>query len=92
MDEDKQVLMAQVILGDEAEKFMKSDLGRYIKGRIDQDIQELKDKLVEIDPEDINNIRKIQNEIRLRNLVLNYFKELIIEGQQALQILQEEER
>lgn len=84
-----ELLLAEAILGKDAQEFLDSDLGRYIAGRADQEAQEAAAKLKRIDPKDTEGIRALQNEIWRAEHLMIWLTELINGGNQAIQQLDE---
>lgn len=82
-----EVLWAEAVLGKEAQEFLESDIGRYIVGRCDQEIQEAQDKLNTVSSWRRNRIVQLQNEIWRARSVKGWIGELIQAGEQAKQIL-----
>lgn len=85
-------LMAEGILGDEAKRFLEGDLGKYMRGCADQDIQEAILDLGAADPQDTKAIRDIQNRIwRARNFS-GWLIELVQRGEEALRVYQQQKQ
>lgn len=89
---------AEFLLGLEAEKFIQSDLGKYINGCIQQDIESAKQELSELDPykyttlpELQNAITEIQNRSRASKDLYSYISEAINRGIQAEHQLDQED-
>jgi hypothetical protein len=76
---------AQVEMGEDAETFLRTDLGRYIIGRSQQDISDNVEKLIAADPDNMLAIQGIQNKIKLARMLPQYLSELIIEKNQILE-------
>lgn len=91
MPEDKQELFAAAYMGDQAEKFFKTDLGEYLLTRVDDIIETERRKLEEEDPSKREAIQKIQNEIWRARKFQSWLGELIIDGQQARELIEIEE-
>ena len=85
------LLWAEAALGKDAEEFLASDLGRYIIGRMDQEIADAQDKLSTVSPWRRNRIRQLQNEIWRARSVRDWLVDLVTAGQQAEAILGETE-
>jgi hypothetical protein len=86
------LLMAEAILGRDAEEFCSSELGRFILGRCDQEIAEAQDKLSRVSSWRRRRIQELQNDIwRARNMK-GWLVELIQNGRQAEAALEEAER
>lgn len=85
MDEDNE-LITVAYLGDQAEKFWKSDIGAYVLQRIEQQEVESMESLVfgGQDTEDRNKIAMVRS-------IKGWFSELINEGYQARDQLEEME-
>lgn len=79
---------AQIDLGNQADKFMKSPLGQYVLGRLEQIIEAAKNKLVEVNPEDSKTVARLQSEIWKAGVVPAFLAELLAEGRQALNIIE----
>lgn len=88
---DSQTLMAEAILGKDAEDFLKSEVGQYIVGRIEQDIEDAKSKFIEVDPTDAKAVMSLQNDIKRAESLKQYFHEIIVAGRNAFNLLKSEE-
>jgi hypothetical protein len=91
MDEDEDTLAAEAIIGDEAEAFMHSDLGRTILGIADQEAQDALAQLKSAQPTDTEKIRSLQNIIWRSEQFKGWLADLIDRGVQALRVIQHEE-
>jgi hypothetical protein len=96
MDEET-VLIATEALGDEAKAFVKSDLGQYLSGIAEQDVNEAKRELFKLDPYSIHSLPELQAKIasiQMRAKVAlqidGYINEAITRGIQASQQLDQE--
>jgi hypothetical protein len=85
-------LMAEAILGRDAEDFCKSELGRFILGRCDQEIDEAQDKLSRVSAWRRRRIQELQNDIWRAKSLKGWLVELIQNGRQAEAALEEAER
>lgn len=81
------LLFAEARLGIEAEKFLSSDMGRYLVGRADM-LAEMFSRQLEIE-EDVDTIRKLQREIRSARRVKSWLAEAVNAGHAANWKLQE---
>lgn len=84
-------------LGYEAEKLVKSDLGKYLDGVYQQDLNEAKLALLEIDPFSYKTLTDLQNQIaalqfnvKLAQKLQSYLSDTIINGRQATHQLENE--
>ena len=88
MDETR-TLLAEIELGEAADSFWKSELGRYVMGRAVADVEAALMELKTVDPGNAGTIRTLQNAIKVAEAVPLWLNELIIGGRQALATLQE---
>jgi len=85
-----QTLQAEILLGDDADNFFHSDLGRYVIGRAQQEVDEAMAKLKAVDPDNASQIRALQHIIRVAESVPLWFNEVLVSGRQALEVMQED--
>ena len=88
LDPDERTSFAEVILGEEAEDFCNSEIGRFMIGCAKQDCEKAHLALENSDPEDAKTVRKLQNDIRVAKMFLGYLKELVVQGKLANHSLQ----
>jgi hypothetical protein len=79
-------LIAQAEIGEQARKFVESDVGQCLIGMSHQEIQKAKDKLANVDPDDAKAIRNLQNDIKVATFFEQWLVELINNGNNAMQI------
>jgi hypothetical protein len=84
------LLLAEAILGKDAEEFISSELGRFILGRCDQEIQEAQDLLAVVSPWRRNRIRQLQNQVWRAKSLRSWLIELINSGRMAEQALEDQ--
>jgi len=84
-------LIAEAQVGQEAEDWLNSELGRYAVGCANQDIQEAMDQLKRVDPDDSKMIRDLQLKITSRELAIRWIMEMIDRGNDAFQQLNTEQ-
>ena len=77
------VLLAEAVLGRDAEEFCRSELGQFILGRCDQEIAEAQDKLSRIASWRRRRIQELQNEIWRAKSMKGWLVELIQNGRAA---------
>lgn len=89
--------IAQIEIGEEARRFLATELGKYIDGCTEQDIENAKDELLELDPYVSKTLKELQNAIsQIQQKAINaaslrgYIAEAIINGDQAIHQLQGE--
>jgi len=86
-----QELFAEAMIGRDAEEFLKSDIGNYLLGCADQEIDEAMHELKNVHPWRTRKIKELQNKIWRAESFKQWLAELIIRGQQALQNLESDE-
>lgn len=84
------LLMAEAILGRDAEEFLNTELGRYIVGRCEQEIAEAQDQLARVSPWRRRRIQALQNDIWRANSMRAWLGELIAGGRAAEAALEEQ--
>jgi len=77
-------LIAEAEIGDEARKFVTSDLGKTLLGMAHQDISDAQIGLEDIDPEDSKAIRNLQNKAKVARNFESWLIELISKGENAM--------
>lgn len=95
--DDTQILIATEALGDEARAFVKSNIGQYIAGCAQQEVEVAKTELLNIDPYSVHSLQELQAKIaaiqmkaRIALELDKYISEAITRGQQASQQLDQE--
>lgn len=88
LDPDSRSLAAEYDLGDQAEEFFHSPLGRYMLGAAQQDMRDAHTKLKTTLPFRWRRIQQLQNEIRVAEMFPLYLRDLIIRGRAAEQALE----
>ena len=85
-----QELLAEAMIGKDAEDFIESDIGRYIIGCAEQEVHEAMDQLKRVYPWRRRKIQELQNKIYRAESIQSWLAELIVSGKQALQSLENE--
>lgn len=83
-------LIAAAELGEEARKFLESDVGKVLLGLAEQEAKLAQEDLGEIDPTDTKKIMELQNRIRCSKWFQQWLIELVSDGNQAMSIFQQE--
>jgi hypothetical protein len=81
----------EVSLGEQAEAFLASPLGKYLVGRAEAEVEEGVEALKRADPEDAKAIRAIQTIIARAESFQYWLAEAIMAGENAQQELTEEQ-
>jgi len=79
MDEQKEL----IALGHEADMFLSSNLGAYVKERAALDIEEATSKIVMINPDDADQIRNLQGIIKMNQAFLQWLGDASFAGKVA---------
>jgi hypothetical protein len=82
-------LIAEAIMGKDAEEFLHSDLGKYLIGCAEQEAQDAMNELARVYPWRRKRIQTLQNQIWRAQSIQSWLAELIIRGNQAKQALEE---
>ena len=82
-----QELLAEAVIGKDAEDFIQSDIGRYILGCAEQESNEAMEQLKRVYPWRRRKIQELQNQIYRAESIQSWLAELVIKGKQAIQQL-----
>ena len=85
---DDLTLLAEVHLGEDAAQFIKSDLGRYVIGRANQEIKIASEELKKVYWWRKNRIKYLQNKVARAENTKMWLVECLNAGQIALQTLE----
>lgn len=84
------VLIAEAEVGEEAKRFLDSDLGKAVMGIAAQNVELARIALGEIDPDDKKLILTLQNEIKNGLRFKQYVVDLFQSGEQAKEIYKQQ--
>jgi hypothetical protein len=87
----KEELQEAAYIGDQIERFLKTDIFRFIMAKADNQSQLALLSLAHADPENAKEIRRLQNQVVLSDLLRDFLNQGIIEGNEAFTQLQNEE-
>lgn len=90
-DTGTRALFAEAILGQDAEEFLKTDLGRYMLARAEEEEQEALDALGKVSPWRRRRIQQLQAKLWRARSFKGWLGEMIVAGKQALQQLESQE-
>lgn len=88
---DNRDLIHQIDLGIQIEAFLGSDVGKYLIGRAEHDVEEATEELKKADPENPKLIRTLQNKIKCAESIQYWMAEAIQSGHLAQQQLREQD-
>lgn len=77
----------RIILAEQVRNFFETDTGKYLEKCMEADIEDIKTKLLSIEPENEKEIQKLQNKFNVINKVRVYFGRAILAGNDAEKIL-----
>jgi len=77
-------LIREAEIGDEARKFVESELGKAMLDRADQQLRAAQEALETVDPTKIEEIRSLQNKAQMARNFGEWVVELIDRGENAL--------
>lgn len=86
---DEQTLIAEAVLGRDAQEFLASEIGRYLLGRAQMDEREAMEALVSVKWWRRRRIIELQSRIYRARSVRNWLAEIITDGRQAESVLEE---
>lgn len=81
------LLFAEAAIGRDAEDFLKTDIGRYIIGRCEQEIDEAQELLSKVSPWRRRRIQELQNKIYRAKSLKGWLVELVDSGKAAEAVL-----
>lgn len=82
-------LVAEAILGKDAEEFLNTELGRYLVGRAELEANEATEQLKRVHPWRRRKITELQNKIWIAESFQGWLLEMVIAGKQAMTALEE---
>jgi len=89
--QDRNELIAEVLIGADAEKFLESDLGRCLVGMAQQERRIAMESLETVNPTDVPEIERLQRLAWNGRQFEQWIKELIERGKQAYNVMKGED-
>ena len=86
---DTDVLVDKAVLGKQVEIFFDSRVGKFLLARIESEINRGVELLKKVDPEDVKQVRCLQNLVLRAESIESWFSEAIMDGIKATEILEE---
>ena len=86
---DTDVLVDKAVLGKQVEIFFDSRVGKFLLARIESEINRGVELLKKVDPEDVKQVRCLQNLVWRAESIESWFSEAIMDGIKATEILEE---
>jgi len=86
---DEQTLIAEAVLGRDAQEFLASEIGRYLLGRAQMDEREAMEALISVKWWRRRRIIELQSRIYRARSVRSWLAEIITDGRQAESVLEE---
>lgn len=69
--------------GLDAQRFMESDIGRYLTKRANAEVEAAQEDLLAVDPTDAKAVQALQNKAVVARTFLMWMGEAVTEGEQA---------
>ena len=85
-------LIATAELGEEAKRFLESDLGKVMVGLAQQEADLAREALETVDPTDTKKITKLQNEVKVSRWFSQWLAELLHDGEAALSTYKQQQQ
>ena len=87
---DHATLYAEAVLGKEAEEWLKSDVGRYLVARAEEEEKDALELLASASPWRRRRIQDLQARIWRAQMFKQWLGEMVITGRQALNQLEQQ--
>jgi hypothetical protein len=88
-DDEQIVMIRRAIFGKQVESFMNSEIGRYLVNRAIEEKAEAQGLFLTADCAKIEYVRSIQNKILMADNFVNWLKDAVGDGIQALNIIED---
>lgn len=85
-------LISQAELGEEAKKFLESDLGKVMLGLAEQEAELAREELETVNPTDVAAVTKLQNQAKVARWFSQWLKELLADGEAALSAFKQQQQ
>lgn len=85
-------MIAEAFIGEEARKFIESDLGKVVLGIAEQQVLDAVSALEDVDPSDVKQIMVLQNKAKAGRQFKGWLIELINAGENALEVYKNESK
>lgn len=89
---DDDELIAEAEIGEDARKFVESDLGKILLGMAQQQVAAAQEELETVDPSDTKKVVTLQNQAKNGRNFEAWLAELISKGEQALIVWREKQK
>lgn len=86
---DADALKAEAILGQDAEDFVKSELGRYILGRVEQEREQAVQAFSKTATWRTRRIKELQNDIWRCDTFKGWLVDIVLAGKEAISLLEQ---
>lgn len=81
-------IVRTAVFGKQVEDFIVSPIGKYLLSRAENEWLDAMDKLIELDPTDLNGIRALQDIIKRAKSIRGWLTDAVISGHQAVNELE----
>lgn len=84
-------LIAAAELGEEARRFLESDLGKCLLGMAQQEVELAQEALERVSPTDVEAIRSLQNKALMGRQFEQWLMELLDKGNNAMTVFKHQQ-
>lgn len=92
MTEAEAQLIAAAELGEQARKFLESDLGKCLIGMAMQEVEAAQEALERVEPANVTEINRLQMQAKMGRNFKAWLVELVTEGNSAISIYQQQSK
>jgi hypothetical protein len=85
------LILERAVFGKQVEAFFNTEIGQYILHRAQDQQSDALTKLKICDPENPNVVRKLQNDAKVAESIVQWLEDAIADGLQAIKILDDRE-
>ena len=90
MSEETDQLIAEAEMGEQARKFLESELYQVMNGFAEQEVRLALELLETVDPTDTKEITNLQNNIKVGKWFTKWLEELVYRGDQAISVFNQQ--
>jgi hypothetical protein len=88
MESDNEMLVRRALFGKQVEQFLSSEVGRYMVARAEDQKSDALAAFKSCDVEDVQNVRALQNKVKLAESIVQWMAEAVSDGLAALNIIE----
>lgn len=88
-DPDQVIMIRKAVFGKQVEAFLGSDIGKYLLARALEQKEAAQAEFLEINCADVEKVRQLQNRITQANDIARWLADVVGDGIQALNIIED---